>query len=352
MSRTLLLLTTVLVLTAGETPIDPAVQAACTRGAGWLAARCNADGMVSAGEGKQTATTGLALMALAGVGVLPTTPGAQGEAAKRMLAWLLRDDRCDANGYYGAPDGSAMYGHGIIALCFSEMLGMSDDAATDRRIRARLERAIAVIVAAQGRKSRDNRDQFGGWRYAPDAGDSDLSATVWQLLALRAAKQAGLPVERQPIDDAVQYLQRCYRSDRDAQGRPTQAVAACAYQPGHGPTYATAAAGLLSFQVAGAYTLPEVGGSAEWLKTCEIKPDMPWFFYGTYYYSQGMHQAGGSFADLAWKRTSELLLPLQQDDGRWDGRWDHERSAGPVYATSMAMLALAVQHRYLPIYQR
>ena len=37
---------------------------------------------------------------------------------------------------------------------------------------------------------------------------------------------------------------------------------------------------MLSFQVAGAYAMPEVQGSADWLKACDIKPEMPWFFYG------------------------------------------------------------------------
>ncbi len=337
---------------AGEPPIDPAVQAACRRGAAWLVTTCDKDGQVTAGQGKTTATTGLAALALAGIGVLPTSPGPEGAAAKRMMEWLLQDERCDGNGYYGAPDGSAMYGHGIVTLYFAELLGMGADTATDRRIRARLERALGVILWAQARKGRDNVRQFGGWRYAPDSGDSDLSVTVWQLLALRAAKQSGLDIDKQPIDDAVQYLQRCYQSDRDAKGGPTRAVSGTAYQPGGGPTYAMAAAGLLSFQVAGAYTLPEVQGSAEWLKACEINPGMPWFFYGTYYYSQGMHLAGGAYADLAWARVPELLLPQQKEDGRWESGWDQEQKAGPVYATSMAMLALAVQHRCLPIYQR
>ena len=31
---------------------------------------------------------------------------------------------------------------------------------------------------------------------------------------------------------------------------------------------------------------------------------------------------------------------------------DHEQAAGPVYCTSMAILALAVKHHFLPIYQR
>ena len=347
-----LLLLVAVALSGGEPAIDPAVHAAYQRGIAWLAAHCDGNGEVTTGQGNRTATTALAGLALAGAGVLPTTPGAQGEAANRMLGYLLRDERVDNEGYLGRHDGSRMYGHGIITLYFAELLGMGVEVAAERKLRARLTRAIELILWSQKQKGRDNRDHFGGWRYDPNSGDSDLSATVWQLMALRGAKLAGLPIDRKPIDEAVQYLRFCYSRDRDAQGNPKQEVAACAYQPGGSPNYATAAAGLLSFQVAGAYDLPEVKGSAEWLLRCEIKPDMAWFFYGTYYYSQGMNAAGGTYADISRKRTTELLLPLQHADGHWDPRWDNEREAGPVYATAMAMLALSVQYRYLPIYQR
>jgi len=246
-----------------------------------------------------------------------------------------------------------MYGHGIISFYLAEMLGMSGDPALDARTESRVRQGIEVIRWAQKKKTnRADRQQFGGWRYTPDAGDSDLSVTVWCLLALRAAKDSGVTVEREAIDDAVGYLRACYKSARDAAGRPTAAISACGYTPGQDPSYSTAAAGLLSLQVCGAYDLPETAGSADWLMKTDIKPDMPWFFYGTYYFSQAMHQRGGAHAEYADRRLREVLLPLQDGDGHWEPKWNDERNAGPVYSTAMAVLALAVHYRYLPIYQR
>ena len=40
-------------------------------------------------------------------------------------------------------------------------------------------------------------------------------------------------------------------------------------------------------------------------------------------------------------------VPAVKSDGSWDSR-----SAGPVYGTSMMVLAFTVPHRQLPIYQR
>ena len=46
-------------------------------------------------------------------------------------------------------------------------------------LRDALERAVALIVSSQN-------DQ-GGWRYEPRPADADISVTVMQLVALRAA---------------------------------------------------------------------------------------------------------------------------------------------------------------------
>jgi hypothetical protein len=47
-----------------------------------------------------------------------------------------------------------------------------------------------------------------------------------------------------------------------------------------------------------------------------------------------------------------VLLSKQQPDGSWDPKDGSEASFGPIYATSMSVLALAVEYQYLPIYQR
>jgi len=67
-----------------------------------------------------------------------------------------------------------------------------------------------------------------------------------------------------------------------------------------------------------------------------------------------MYQLGGAFWK-AWKPISErALLDLQAPDGNWPPPpgTPQEAEAGPVYTTSLAILALSVEFRYLPIYQR
>ena len=192
---------------------------------------------------------------------------------------------------------------------------------------------------------------IGGWRYSPDAGDADLSVTVWQLLALRSAKNAGLAVPKDAIDAAVGYLRRSYVSPRDAQGRPTNTKSAFGYVPGQSPQYAMAAAGLLAMQVCGLPDAPEVLGATAWLRANAPVWEAQNYFYGTYYYSQGMHKRGGEVAREARERVEGLLTVHQMPDGSWDGSQGSESGQGKVYCTALALLSLSVRYHYLPIYQ-
>ena len=42
----------------------------------------------------------------------------------------------------------------------------------------------------------------------------------------------------------------------------------------------------------------------------------------------------------------------QNDNGSWFGSDGEARMVGPNYTTAMAVLALTVEYRFLPIYQR
>jgi hypothetical protein len=65
-----------------------------------------------------------------------------------------------------------------------------------------------------------------------------------------------------------------------------------------------------------------------------------------------MYQRGGNFAEEGRRVVANILLPLQSREGWWEGIGGEERGGGRVYATSMAVLSLAVKNHYLPIYQR
>ena len=332
--------------------IDDDVDFAIRNAVDYLVSRQKGDGRI-ADNSNDTTMTSLAILAMCSAGHVPTDDTREGETLRKALEFVLGDDRQDENGYFGTRDSSRMYGHGIISVMLAELLGMGMDTNQDRRIRHRLTRAIRLILRAQEEKAmQSNTRDYGGWRYEPNATDADLSVTIWQLVALRAAKNAGLDVPKGAIDKAIAYLRRCYRSDRDKDGNVLNKRSACAYQPGGSPNYVSASYGLLALQICGEYESQEVKGSADWLLTRRLAYDANFFFYGTYYYSQGMYQRGDKYAKHATKHVESILVENQTTEGYWDAASGQERDAGRVYTTSMAVLSLAVRYHYLPIYQR
>ena len=235
-------------------PREDKTDTAIKRGIEFLISQQDRDGGIQTrfNWANRTAMTALSIMAMAAVGHQPADDTPQGHAMKKALAYVLKPENQDVNGYFGNHDGSRMYGHGIITLMLAELLGMGADATQDKMITERCKAAIQLILRAQsiGKNTTDD----GGWRYTPESYDSDLSASVWQVSALRAAKNAGLEVPKQAIDRAVEYIKRCYFSPRDAAGRPTDLKSGCAYGVnGRAPVYSTVAAGLLSMQMCGNY---------------------------------------------------------------------------------------------------
>jgi len=323
------------------------VDEALKKATGYLLTQQDSTGGIHNKQRNESAMTSLAVLALASCGHQPGDPTPEGQAMRKALAFVLRPGGQTADGYFGQADGSRMYGHGITTLMIAEMLGMGSDGQQDELIREKCRRALDLILRAQ--KVRKNDANAGGWRYSPDSGDSDMSVTVWQTMALRAAKNAGLDVPKQAIDDAVKYMKGLYSPEGDKRGKGRSG--GFGYQS-PGREISTTAEGLLAMQVCGEYEAEETIGAAERLLKDGVKQGERWFFYTTYYYAQGMYQRGGKLAVEGKKTTSELLLPLQSREGWWEGMNGEERQGGKVYATAMAVLSLAVKNHFLPIYQR
>jgi len=297
-----------------------------------------------------TAMTSLAIMALASVGTVAGDDSERGRALDRAIEFVLLDKNSD-EGYFGQQDGSRMYGHGITTLMLTEVLGMGSSIEQNERIHDALDGAIKVILKSQAvSKAASLR---GGWRYTPNSRDSDLSVSVWHVMALRSAKNDGLDVPVAAIDLAVEYLENSYTSPLDDAGIPIESTGGFAYTPGtRHPTFTMTAAGLLALQTCGRYDSPLVVGASKWLLERPPRNNDRFFFYGMYYYAQGMHQVGGEAAETASRLTGELLLRLQTAAGHWISGDNEESNVGIVYATSLAVLSLGVRYHYLPIYQR
>lgn len=346
-------------LVLADDPISPLSQdpfqtddidAAVSRGIAFLVSQQKKEGAIT-DRGHENAMTALAIMAMASAGHQPADSSPEGVAMARGLKFLLSDGRQDPQGYFGASDGSRMYGHGIVSLMLTEMLGMGTDPEMDTKIHDSCQKAIDLIVRSQGVKKGANAR--GGWRYTPDAGDSDLSVSVWQLMALRSAKNDGLDVSSKTIDNAIEYLKRSFTSPLNSNGYPRDLKNGFSYEPnGGGPSFTMTSAGLLAMQVCGQYESPLVAGSSDWLLEHPPQWNDRFILYGLYYYAQGMHQRGGVHAEKASKLVSELLLAKQKGNGSWESSGGEEQNAGSVYCTSMAILSLSVKYHYLPIYQR
>ena len=295
-----------------------------------------------------TTMTALSLMAMGATGHLPSEKDKYGLAMRKGIDYILDEDRIDDRGYFGVADKARMYGHGIVCLALAEMLGMGVDDEQDELIRKRLISGIDVIIKAQimPEKLNPKNKSYGGWRYYPHSTDSDLSVTIWELLALRSTKNDGLEVPKDAIDRAVHFLKKCYYSKRNEDGTPQNLKSGCGYTPGSSPTYPSASAGLLALQVCGEYDSPEAKGSADWLLEYKVNKNDKYFFYGSYYYAQSMNQRGGDFSKHAKKTLENIMISLQAEDGSWKAQEAHQ-----VYSTSMAILSLSIFYNYLPIYQ-
>ena len=117
------------------------------------------------------------------------------------------------SGLFVSPRGShgPMYEHALSTLACAEMYGMDPDPELEDKLR----KAVDLILKAQSPN--------GGWRYQPQPGDHDLSVTVMQIVALRAANNAEIPVPRDHREsDRLRQVMRVDRAVASpiSRGRP------------------------------------------------------------------------------------------------------------------------------------
>jgi len=318
-------------------PHDEAINA----GLVYLAANQGADGSWSSRTGKDPAVTSLAVMAFLSAGHVP----GEGPYAKNIEAgvrYVLGAQQ--RNGLLAlANQGSMeMYQHGICTLMLCEVVGMMPDRVKARQLRDQLELAVKIVLKAQVRDGEDR----GGWRYTLGSTDADVSVSGWQLMALRAAKNVGCDVPYAPVEQAVGYIKRCH--DPVSGGYR--------YQRFGGVTVPCTGTAVLALELIGKehhQSIESLKAGGYLLKT-PLNPRQQHFFYGIYYTSQAMFQLGDNYWSVYRKNLHELLLtqnPLKAA-GCWTGwGWD-DANVGPSYCTAMAILALTVEYRFLPIYQR
>jgi hypothetical protein len=204
-------------------------------------------------------------------------------------------------------------------------------------------KAVRFIEQAQNQTT-------GGWRYYPgDTGDT--SAVGWQVMALKSAQMAHLPVNTMVLENARRYLKTCAKGEHGG---------LFAYLPFQDPAPPTSAIGLLCMQYMGMgrddpamlegvqYLLANLPGtSPEGRNT-----------YYFYYATLVMH----NFMDRNWDKWNRdmrrILVTTQEQTGCATGSWDPEKPTpdtwgghgGRLMTTSLSALTLEVYYRYMPLF--
>jgi squalene cyclase len=306
--------------------MDDATKKATAKALEWLASRQNTDGSFSEGAyAHNTAITAYAMLAFMSQGHLPNQ-GQYGPEVGKAARFLVAAQR-ESDGYLVGARGGNMYCHAMATLALAELYGQTGDDA----LKVPVKKATDLIVRSQSFN--------GGWRYEPQPTGADISVTIMQVMALRAAKNAGMHVPDTTLKKAIAYIKSCYRAD---QGGFT-------YMPGpSAPGFARTAAGLCVLFLSGEYEAKEIPKGVEYLK--RNFNTFSHFYYGHYYAAHAMHQVGGKDWEDWYGRLTGYFLPKQSADGSWSTT--NHREVGPVYQTSIAVIVLSVPAHYLPIFQR
>ncbi|NOT02772.1 MAG: terpene cyclase/mutase family protein [Phycisphaerales bacterium] len=310
------------------TPNEQNVEslAAIERGLKWLADNQERDGSFGGQShyGKHVGITGLAGLAFLSHGDTPGR-GRYGRSINGCLDFIIAHG--SESGLLAAETSHGpMYGHGFAVLFLAEVYGMAerDD------LRETLRKSVRLIVNTQ--------NEEGGWRYQPVRNDADISVTVCQIMALRAARNTGIFIDKSVVDRGVEYVLRMQNPDGGFRYMGESGTSA----------FARSAAAVAALQYAGIYRGDAVERGLQYCKAF-VPPDehsVGHYFYGHYYAAQAMFLAGDDYWTSWWPAIRDELLAKQDEDGGWEGQ------AGKEYGTAMALIILQIPTRLLPIFQK
>lgn len=336
---------------SGAEFITEETQTAIDRGLEYIARNQLADG--SFADPDRRGGYGAAAVGITALGALALMAGGHqpgrgkyGKQVSKAVEYVAGMAGGPSPGFLTTPDSQVgrigsqpapMYSHGFATLFLSEVCGMLPNSQRDNKVRGALEQAVAFTVAAQNRE--------GGWRYEPLAQFADVSVTTAQMMALRAAKNAGLFVRKDVMDKGAAYIKGCQLPD-----------GGFSYWKGQGySAFARTAASIVGLYSAGIYDGKEVERGLRYLQQFtpgrqfsprEIPPQHYW--YGQYYAALTMWTAGDDYW-TPWLPAirDELLAKARTGGGTWLDPYH-----GAVYATSMALIVLQLPNNYLPILQK
>jgi hypothetical protein len=319
------------------TGVSSETRAVYERGLKYLATTQLADGTWSGGQ-NGPGVTGLCLMAFLAHGDDPNYGPYAVPIRRAVQSILSRQDK--GTGYYG----DSMYHHGFATLALAEAYGAVDESLladgngpqgeqSKRTIANSLELAVRCAITSQKRNS------LGGWRYSPDSVDADTSVSGAVLMGLLAARNAGMEVPDEAIDKALKY----YRASTSDTGM----VAYSNETGGAGTSMNRASIATLVYAVGKHKDWKEFDATLEHIVSRKDDPYQEGYpSYFRYYMSQALFQGNPEAWDDWKNKNLQAIAELQQADGSIPDDY------GPACGTALHLLSLALEFRYLPIYER
>jgi hypothetical protein len=312
------------------------LEKAIVRGLDWMASNQSRRGNWDANGNYPSAMTGMAGIALLAEGST-TTQGKYAPNIREAAEFLVKRSR--QNGLIGDDnDDRYTYGHGFGLLFLSQVFGEEEDETRRLELQDVMTKAVKFCGAAQ--------TKAGGWGYvsAKDGGDFDEgSTTITQVQALRGCRNAGIPVPKEIIDKAIQYIHKC--SIQKGTGGVQYNIHGGGGRP---PISAAAIACLFN---AGDYDDEFVPNLLKYcdktLGNISSNNDYGHWHYAHYYYAQVRYRQGGKEWEEYRDKLFARILKEQSNDGSWGQGY-----IGKVYTAAINLTVLQLEKGSLPIYMR
>jgi hypothetical protein len=293
--------------------------------------------------------SGLALLAFLGAGYDSQRPGPYLDTVRNGLKYLKQIQ--DAQGCYGPTgDNRHTYAHACATIAMCEAFASTKQLPW----RKSAEQGVAYINACQ--------NPYKAWRYGKQPGDNDSSVTGWMLMALKSAKDSGIPINERTMKDGLAFIDSVTDEDTGRTGytkKGEQPVRPEGLQSKFPATESEAltAVAMCSRIFCDAADTPLMKAGGELLSKklpiwdeAKGSIDMYYWYYGTL----AMFQMGGEHWERWNKNLKNVVIDNQLKEGCTEGSWDPKdpwgEEGGRVYSTALMTLCLEVYYRYPKVF--